>query len=80
MSEALDNKVTIFPPKLCRNICSRHEHSALSRYNSNYHFLTGFMYQDYFNFKLITLLAQDINLSNLSDIKINQLKRQSFSV
>ena len=60
MSGALDNKVTIVPPKLCRNICSRHEHCQA--------------YQDYFNFKLITLLVQNINLANLSDIRINQLK------
>ena len=32
------------------------------------------LYQDYFNFKLITLPAQNINLGNLSDIRINQLQ------
>ena len=60
MSGALDNKVTIYPPKLCRIFAA--DTSIVK------------LYQDYFNFKLITLPAQNINLGNLSDIRINQLQ------
>ena len=83
MSGALDNKVTIFPPQTLQKYLQQTR--ALSSDTAIVQFqlylpLLNRLYQHYFNLKLITLPAQNINLANLSDIKINQLQGLSGTI